>query len=170
MRPKEDYRREFGDWKTNGLGHKYIDWGTVRGVLMPGRRVWKVKRARVVTPEIRETVDDGSFQLGPGQLEEAMEDMHAGFIPDQAVGQVMFSFNSSAGQSSGAPAVVPPAVVAPRLLGSRDICSNQPHRSLIWKFWLFSEPCMGAAPLLFSVFWGPDEISFRHDGAWRHAV
>lgn len=33
---EEEYARlGFGDWRTNGLGHRWVDWGSVKGVLVP---------------------------------------------------------------------------------------------------------------------------------------
>ena len=43
--PEEDYESLYGNWKTNGKGHKLVDWGGVRGVLVPGRRVWRTQSA-----------------------------------------------------------------------------------------------------------------------------
>ncbi len=61
-----DYEAKYGDFRSNGLGHKEVNWGSVRGILIPGARIWKVKRARIMTAEIQETMDTGDFQLGAG--------------------------------------------------------------------------------------------------------
>ena len=71
-----DYEKEFGNYQTNGLGHKYVDWGSVAGILVPSKRVWKIKRAKVMTAEIEQVMDDGNFQLGgPDQLQQMMIDI-----------------------------------------------------------------------------------------------
>ncbi len=54
----------YGDYRANGLGHTWVDWGDVVGVLVPGRKVTKIKRQRVMEAKEQETVDDGEFQLG----------------------------------------------------------------------------------------------------------
>lgn len=84
--PLDDYIREHGDYRTNGLGHKYVDWGEVKGVLVPGKRIWRVKRARVMSAEIQSVVDSGEFQIGPQQLENLMEDIGGSFVPERATG------------------------------------------------------------------------------------
>ena len=82
-----DYANQFGDHLTNGLGHKWADLGDgVQGILVPGKRVFKIKRARVLSAEIHQVADQGDFQLGPGQLEQAMTDIAAGFIAERATG------------------------------------------------------------------------------------
>ncbi len=40
--PLAEYTRQFGDYRSNGLGHTWADWGDVQGVLVPGKRVWTV--------------------------------------------------------------------------------------------------------------------------------
>ena len=107
--PLEDYIKEHGDYRYNGLGHRYIDWGSVKGVLIPGKRVWKVKRAKVMKAEIQEEVDAGDFQLGPLQLESLMEDMGSAFIQERATGM---SLDSLLGSSRHLPPPPAPALAS----------------------------------------------------------
>ena len=37
---------------------------------VPGRQVFKIKRAKVMSAEIQQVIDGGCFESGPGQLEE----------------------------------------------------------------------------------------------------
>ena len=69
----------FGDYKVNGLGHSYTNLGDgCAGILVPGRRVWKVKREHVQSAAVVEQADDGSFQLGSeAQLADMMADVAA---------------------------------------------------------------------------------------------
>jgi hypothetical protein len=73
----------FGDYKVNGLGHSYTNLGDgCAGILVPGRRVWKVKREHVQSAAVVEQADDGSFQLGSeAQLADMMTDIAANFVP-----------------------------------------------------------------------------------------
>lgn len=82
----EDYRRQYGDPASNGLGHRYVEMGSAKGYLIPGAREWRVKRARVMSAELSEVVDDGSFQLGHLQMEGMVLDIAAGFAPERATG------------------------------------------------------------------------------------
>ena len=40
------YKRELGDYKTNGLGHCKGTIEGITGILVPANKVWKVKRRR----------------------------------------------------------------------------------------------------------------------------
>ena len=82
------YSQAFGDYKINGLGHSYTNLGDgCAGILVPGRRVWKVKREHVQSAAIVDEADDGSFQLGSeAQLEDLMTDIAANFLPQLARG------------------------------------------------------------------------------------
>ena len=44
----EEYSKRFGDYLTNGHGHKATTVDGVFGILIPGRKVWKLKKARVM--------------------------------------------------------------------------------------------------------------------------
>jgi hypothetical protein len=59
-----NYQAKFGDYRTNNCGHKWVDWGDCAGVLVPGARIFKVKRARVLEVNMVEKIDAGDFQLG----------------------------------------------------------------------------------------------------------
>jgi hypothetical protein len=100
-----DYEKEFGNYLSNGLGHQKVEWGGVKGMLVPGRQVWKVKRARVSTAEIKQVVDDGSFQLGgPDQLQQMMMDIGEGFIPQRATGMSVSLDEARSSAAAAAPA------------------------------------------------------------------
>ena len=78
----------FGDYKVNGLWHSYTNLGDgCAGILVPGRRVWKVKREHVQSAAVVEQADDGSFQLGSeAQLADMMTDIATNFVPQVALG------------------------------------------------------------------------------------
>ena len=75
-----------GEWRTDGLGNKFVVWGKVRWVLIPGARQWRIKRARVMQASLEETVDDGSFHLGPNQMEDMFGTIGAGFLEERGTG------------------------------------------------------------------------------------
>ena len=64
MKSVPDYQAKFGDFRSIGLGHTWVDWGDGVGVLVPGARIFKVKRARVLEVSVAEKVDQGDFQFG----------------------------------------------------------------------------------------------------------
>jgi hypothetical protein len=90
--------------RSNGLGHKFVDWGNVKGILVPGKRVWKIKRARIMASEITEVVDAGDFQLGAGQLEQMMADIGEGFLSDRATGVTLDQLLPQAPDVASSPA------------------------------------------------------------------
>eukprot|EP00974_Lingulodinium_polyedra_P065956 6380174-Lingulodinium_polyedra.AAC.1 len=81
----------------------HIEYCNATEVLIPGRRVWKVKRAKVMSAEIETLVDSGEFQLGPGQLEQAMSDIGDSFLNQRAVGVSLDSLLSSGPVPEAAP-------------------------------------------------------------------
>lgn len=87
--PADDYQRMHGDWRSNGKGHRFVQMGNVSGILIPGPKLFRVKRARVMVAEVRTETDQGNFQLGPNQLEEAMGELAANFMPARATGQAL---------------------------------------------------------------------------------
>lgn len=106
-----EYRKVFGDPAANG--HQRVDWGDCKGIRVPGKRVWKVKRARVLSAEIETVHDRGDFQLGPMQLESQMEDLAATFMPERATGLSLSDLQPVASPSAAAPAApAPPAAAA----------------------------------------------------------
>ena len=76
---EKDYEKEFGDWQTNGLGHKLVA-EPIKGILMPGRRTYKIKRSTIHSSEIRERVHKaGDFELGTDCLETIVQGIADGF-------------------------------------------------------------------------------------------
>ncbi len=63
-----EYQLKYGDWRTNNLGHRPVTMGDVSGIYVPGAKVWRVKRARIMESELNEVVDNGMLQLGQGAL------------------------------------------------------------------------------------------------------
>jgi len=107
-----EYEKQFGNVNTNGLGHKAVAWGNVMGILVPGKRVWKIKRSRVMTAETKTLVDDGSFQLGgPDQLQQMMFDIAEGFLPQRATGVSLDSLYTEAADTPGC--LTPSVAVVP---------------------------------------------------------
>ena len=115
--PEEDYVKVHGDPGRNGRGHSRISIpGCERGVLMPGPRIWKVRKA--FTSEAKKTtVEQRSSdpQLGEGMLEANFQAMQAGLSGPKATGQVVSldlllgRDSSNMSPSSGAPGAEPPA-------------------------------------------------------------
>ena len=110
----------FGDYKVNGLGHSYVNLGDgCSGILVPGRRVWKVKREHVQSAAVVEQVDDGSFQLGSeAQLADMMTDIAANFVGQAATGVSIAELTrehtlSSPGRHDMLPAGSPPVAALP---------------------------------------------------------
>ena len=55
--PLHVYEAKYGDYRTNGLGHTWADLGgNIQGVLVPGRQVFKVKRARAMSAVVQEVI------------------------------------------------------------------------------------------------------------------
>ena len=52
----DEYKAVHGDFKTNGLGHKYVNLGGISGVMIPQPKVWRVKRARIMQASLDEHI------------------------------------------------------------------------------------------------------------------
>ena len=50
---------------------------------------WKVKRARVMTAEIKQEHAAGDFQLAPNELESMMSQLSDSFLPERATGEAV---------------------------------------------------------------------------------
>jgi len=125
----EEYKAEKGDPTTNGLGHRRE---TIFGrdvVIVPGRRIWKVRRKQEFQNIVKQLIDDGRANIMDNQIErraEEMEKVLSRFVPHDAVGATGHdSFSSLSlslssllrasthGSSSSSSSGPPPAQVAP---------------------------------------------------------
>jgi hypothetical protein len=65
----DDYTRAYGDYKTNGMGHRH---GTVlgrSGIIIPGKKVVKVFRRQRQGQRLETDLDNGDFEVGENQLD-----------------------------------------------------------------------------------------------------
>ena len=81
------YVLKYGDPRTNGRGHRFVTIGNISGVLIPGAKIWKIRRSQLMQATIEEIRDEGDFQLGKDQLELQMDEIAAQFLPITASGQ-----------------------------------------------------------------------------------
>lgn len=124
-----DYEQKYGDYRNNGLGHRFVDWGECKGVLVPGKRVWKVQRKTIMDSIVEQEVDSGEFQLGGDQLESLAADIAEAFLPDsEATGISLDTLVAPALESSIASVVsTTPVAIPPRppsafsMFGSRGV-------------------------------------------------
>ena len=68
-----EYERAYGSWKTNGLGHRVGQVMGETGVIVPGRKVKKIKRRKVQAARELIVDDDGTERLGEGQIQAKFE-------------------------------------------------------------------------------------------------
>lgn len=131
----------FGDYKVNGLGHAYTNLGDgCAGILVPGRRVWKVKREHVQSAAVVEQADDGSFQLGSeAQLADMMTDIAANFVPQVATGVSIAELTRQHTLSSPAGHDTLPVGSAPR--------PALPSFSLFGQYLVGPKPAAGFVPM-----------------------
>ncbi len=111
----KDYEVKFGDWRTNGLGHKKVTEEGVTGIKVPGPRVWKIKRARTAETKLTETKDIGSFPMGEGQLEERFTELGEHILGSfqRATGMSLDALFSCPGSSSSSQPTGPRAAGQP---------------------------------------------------------
>ena len=102
-----DYK--FGDPATNGKGHRSITHFGMPAVLMPGERVWRVKRAHTKSTSIQKVLDDGSETVCADQAQSKQQDLEAQIWGHRAVGQSMSICDLFGGPSSTAASEAPRA-------------------------------------------------------------
>lgn len=110
------YVQEKGHPSTNNLGHKedYVQGRHI--VIVPGKKIWKVKRSRTQRMRLRQVVDSGTQNFTPHQVEEKANDLMQlmdKFMPraEGAGGHDRFSsmlFGSGASSSSSSALTSPP--------------------------------------------------------------
>ena len=60
----------------------------IEGVLIPGEPVYKIKHEHQLRADLSQVVDDGSLQLGEGQMEALQSDVASTFLPIRATGDM----------------------------------------------------------------------------------
>lgn len=78
------YSTDFGDPLTNGKNHQVVERKNRLGqietcVVVPQKKIYKLKRRRVDKAETSTVIDDGSFQLGGDHMQRVAEDLAATF-------------------------------------------------------------------------------------------
>ena len=63
------YIEEFGHWKTNGRGHRMGEVHGIRGVLIPAKKVWKIRTVDGESVEQNTWVDDGEDTIQEDQAD-----------------------------------------------------------------------------------------------------
>jgi hypothetical protein len=81
----QDYRDEHGDPASNGKGHKRTTFQGREIVLMPSKRVFRIKRSHLISVGISERIDSGDV-LNNSQLEDMMADVFDSINPERATG------------------------------------------------------------------------------------
>ena len=105
----KDYKH--GDPRTNGLGHRKFKHHGKDAVIMPGERVWKVKRSRVKEVSINSVLDDGQEQVCEDQVEKKQQDMEHLIWGSRAVGvsiDTLFAASHEAYAAPTMPSMRPP--------------------------------------------------------------
>ena len=82
----KEYEDEFGDYKTNGMGHVKGTMEGVTGIIVPGRKVWKIKRRRGTEAAIEQTLYDGENVMDECQAQRNFEQLATGISHSDAVG------------------------------------------------------------------------------------
>ena len=68
--PLADYKAKHGDPNTNARSHKQCVFQGFDVVCVPGPREWTVTKKSIHQVQKSRTADDGSFQVGAGQLDD----------------------------------------------------------------------------------------------------
>jgi hypothetical protein len=106
-----EYTSRFGDPDKNGLGHQRVSIpGCPKGVLMPGRRIWKIRRSQDNKATLRQVHmnDDQQQQLGDDMLDANFAAFEGIMFGTAATGVAM-DLNSLAGGQRLASAATPAA-------------------------------------------------------------
>eukprot|EP00974_Lingulodinium_polyedra_P121304 11178563-Lingulodinium_polyedra.AAC.1 len=85
------YQKEFGDPATNGKNHQVLEIDGVRGVMIPGKRVWKLKRSKFqIGVETQKLHSTGDVQFGEHDMAQRLADLqHTMFGEVQATGMTL---------------------------------------------------------------------------------
>ena len=81
------YIRLHGDWRTNNKGHRRATIDGVTGVLIPGARVWRVRRKKELRATHEEDMTSPDLELPADMLEEMQDEILSGFLPGTATGE-----------------------------------------------------------------------------------
>ena len=98
----EDYK--YGDPLKHGKGHRKIKHMGKDAVLMPGKKVWRVRRRRLKETGISQVLDNGAESVVANQQELKLHDMETRIWGSRAVGEGM-SIESLFGSNQPQPAV-----------------------------------------------------------------
>jgi hypothetical protein len=83
----DDYETEYGNWRTNGKGHRKGTIEGVWGIVVPGKRVTKIRRKTELSVELEGVVDDGENILSADQMMTNFDALGADLLSvPQAVG------------------------------------------------------------------------------------
>ena len=121
-----EYTQKHGGADKNGLGHQRVSIpGCPRGVLMPGKRLWKIRRQNVNKAGIVTKHQDNSSEhmLGEDMLQNSFQALEQGLFGTRATGAVMTldvimgsdRRQGTSASSSGAVAEAAPSVANPSL-------------------------------------------------------
>ena len=103
-----DYLLKYGDIQSNGLGHKLVTIDGVAGVLVPGPKVWRIRRNKSMEAAIETVVDDGSCIIESDQMETKQQELMDAFMPCRGTGErLSLDFLLGSGSSSSGVKPVP---------------------------------------------------------------
>ena len=113
--PLADYLDEHGDPDTNGKGHKREEFKGRPGVLMPSKKIYRIRREEELETKLVRVKDDGKMQLSPDHMKSKMMEIASGFLQMNATGQAINPFQvQQAGSAAAAQSSrIPPALVQP---------------------------------------------------------
>jgi hypothetical protein len=131
--PEDDYKRLHGDPDCNGLGHRRISLPSCpQGVVVPGRKVWKIKRARINSASLETVhqINDGfASALGANNLQSVFNDFQSTVFGSRATGSPMAMGEILAQGRVGAAAAVPQPHAAGAPPSTSSMCSSSPPSS-----------------------------------------
>ena len=87
MVPLDDYTAAHGHPHSNGQGHRIVEHNGQKMVIVPGERIWKVKRKRRQNLTLQSVVNDGSEVWHQNQLESQLQDGMMDIFGTSVVGQ-----------------------------------------------------------------------------------
>ena len=109
--PEDYYKKEHGDYRTNGLGHRFGTLEGQTGVIVPGRPIKKVRRQRATEAELTDVVDDGTMRLTGDHMEQRYDELTKTMEMPKAVGMYVSSKGGAVSQAEHR--VLPPLQAAP---------------------------------------------------------
>ena len=146
-----DYKAKHGDPNTNGRNHNQCVFQGFDAVCVPGPREWTVRKKSIHQAQKSRTVDDGSFQVGAGQLDDNFASLSAMLFAafPSGVGVSLDMLLPSTGATPTAPASSSSAPMATAAARSGE-GNDEDDEFLVTPLWAMAgpnaTPVVGARP------------------------